>query len=222
MAKLNLTLCSRFNHNDLPILSVPRILIEFLRNSIQSGFGKIISLRLIIRNKGKIRVNKRLYINLFTNTLNALYTDYTYLHIEHGGVIQVEDVAYIASGCKVTVLGLLVIGSETFINARTSILCTEHITIGSHCAISWDVSIIDTDIHTMLNETDQGSQSLQKRPIHIGNHVWIGAGAKILKGVTIGDNSVIAAGSIVTQNVPPHSLAGGVPARVLKKNISWK
>lgn len=59
-------------------------------------------------------------------------------------------------------------------------------------------------------------------PIHIGNHVWIGARATILKGVTIGDGAVVAAGAVVNKDVPPNTLVGGVPARIIKENISWE
>ena len=58
--------------------------------------------------------------------------------------------------------------------------------------------------------------------IAIGNHVWIGCKSTILKGVTIGDGSVIAAGSLVNRNVPAHVLVGGVPAKILKENVDWK
>lgn len=59
-------------------------------------------------------------------------------------------------------------------------------------------------------------------PIQIGNHVWIGARAIILKGVTIGDGVVVAAGAVVTKDVPPNTLVGGVPAKIIKENISWE
>ena len=75
--------------------------------------------------------------------------------------------------------------------------------------------IRDNDSHQIL-----GSNGTQ--PITIGNHVWIGTRAMILKGVTIGDGSVIAAGSIVTHDVPPNSLVAGVPAVVKKQNIIWQ
>lgn len=221
MVKFNVTYCSRFNSYDIPLFSLPRIVYEFIRNGLIAGFGKIYSLRLLIQNNGKLDIGKQLFVNLFTNTLNALYSDYTYLHIERGGELHIKDVAYIASGCKITVLGSMYIGSETFINARTSIICTNRVTIGSSCAISWDVSIIDTDVHHV---TDTGGQRVgeNNKPITIGNHVWVGAGVKILKGVTIGDNVIIAAGSIVTQDIPAGTLAGGVPAKILKHEISWK
>ena len=55
------------------------------------------------------------------------------------------------------------------------------------------------------------------QPIHVGNNVWIGGGVKIMSGVTIGDNTVIAAGSIVTKDIPANVLAGGVPCRVIRE-----
>lgn len=60
------------------------------------------------------------------------------------------------------------------------------------------------------------------RPIVIGNKVWIGTNVTVLKGVKIGDGCVIAAGSLVTKDIPANCLAGGVPAKVIKENVKWK
>ena len=59
-------------------------------------------------------------------------------------------------------------------------------------------------------------------PIKIGNHVWIGQGASILKGVRIGDGSIVAAAAVVTKDVPAHVAVGGIPAKVINENINWK
>ena len=67
--------------------------------------------------------------------------------------------------------------------------------------------------------TGQESVSL---PIKIGDHVWIGVNSVILKGVNIGDGSVIGAGSVVTRDIPARCLAAGIPARVIRSNIEWK
>ncbi len=106
------------------------------------------------------------------------------------------------------------IGDHTFINRRSEIRCKEQVKIGSHCAISWDVSIIDTDYHQLI-----GTEST--KPVFIGNKVWIGCKSTILKGITIGDGAVVAAGSVVTKDVAPCTLVAGVPAKEVKRNVEW-
>ena len=104
-----------------------------------------------------------------------------------------------------------------FLNNNTKISCFEKITIGEDVKISEEVIIRDSDNHSIIKEGYQ-----KTKPISIGNHVWIGLRATILKGVTIGDGAVIAAGAVVTKDVPPHTLVGGVPARVIRENINWE
>ena len=104
-----------------------------------------------------------------------------------------------------------------FINNNVKISCFEKITIGDDVKISEDVLIRDSDNHMIIRPG-----YIKTAPINIGNHVWIGARAMILKGVTIGDGSVIAAGVIVTKNVPPNSLVGGAPARIINDKIVWE
>ena len=111
--------------------------------------------------------------------------------------------------------GNLVLGNNSFINSDCKIRCHEKITIGEGCAISHDVTIMDSDAHEL-----NGNRNT--KPIQIGNHVWIGTRVTILKGVTVGDGAVIAAGSLVTKDVPAGSLVGGVPARVLKEQVEWR
>jgi acetyltransferase-like isoleucine patch superfamily enzyme len=111
---------------------------------------------------------------------------------------------------------ILELGSG-YCNLNCSISCFEHITIGSGVFISEQVLIRDSDDHQILNQSHNVT-----KPIHIGNHVWIGMRASILKGVTIGDGAIVAAGSVVTCDVPANSLVGGVPAKIIKENISWE
>ena len=113
----------------------------------------------------------------------------------------------------------LTIGRGSYMN-KSLIQCSSSILIGDNCAIAGDVLIQDTDFHPMLDE--KGNEKPFSKPIVIGNKVWICAKATILKGVTIGDGSVVAAGAVVTKDVPANSLVGGNPARVIKQNISWK
>ncbi|GAA1370526.1 acyltransferase [Peribacillus frigoritolerans] len=108
----------------------------------------------------------------------------------------------------------IVVGDRTFINRRSEILCMESVNIGNDCAISWDVVITDTDYHQLNGE-------IFVKPVVIGNNVWIGCKSTILKGVTIGDGAVIAAGSVVTRDVPSGSIVGGNPAKVIKNEVTW-
>lgn len=106
------------------------------------------------------------------------------------------------------------IGNNTFINRRSKIFCKNMVHIGNRCAISWDVTIMDNDFH-YIGANDNS------KPIYIGDDVWIGCHSLILKGVNIGDGAVIAAGSIVTKDVPSYSVVGGNPAKVIKTNVQW-
>ncbi len=113
----------------------------------------------------------------------------------------------------------LEIGSG-FMNAGSQIRCQEYISIGDNVAISRGVTIWDTDAHQITY--DYGKESLVKKKVIIGNNVWIGNKVTILKGVIIGDNVVIAAGSVVNKDIPPNSLVGGVPAKVIKNIKGWE
>ncbi|RUS42675.1 acyltransferase [Cohnella sp. AR92] len=106
------------------------------------------------------------------------------------------------------------IGDHTFLNRRSEILCKQNVRIGSHCAISWDVTITDTDYHEL-----EGTETTS--PVVIGDHVWIGCRATILKGVTIGPGAVVAAGAVVSKDVPARTLVAGVPAKPIRDNVIW-
>lgn len=109
----------------------------------------------------------------------------------------------------------IAIGERSFINRGTEIVAAESVRIGVDCAISWDVCITDTDFHRLDGEP-------HIKPVLIGDHVWIGMGVLILKGVTVGEGAVIAARSVVTANVPPRTLVAGNPARVIRENVRWE
>ena len=109
----------------------------------------------------------------------------------------------------------LKIGSG-FCNSNVKIRCSKEITIGNNVAISHDVTIMDSDAHYIDYEDYKIS-----KPIYIEDDVWIGTRATILKGVTIGKGSIVAAGAVVTNDVPQNSIVAGVPAKVIKENITW-
>lgn len=110
---------------------------------------------------------------------------------------------------------ILELGSG-YTNNDVEISCFKKIRIGHDVAIAKGVVIRDSDGHTINGHIDSVSSA-----ISIGNHVWIGQRAIILKGVTIGDGAIIAAGAVVNKDVPTRTLVGGIPAKVIKNNVSW-
>ncbi len=94
------------------------------------------------------------------------------------------------------------------------------ITIGPESMLAYDIEIRTTDSHSILDEAT-GERINQDQSIQIGAHVWIGARATVLKGVTIGDDSVIATGSVVSKDVGAGVVAGGIPARPLRSGVKW-
>lgn len=92
--------------------------------------------------------------------------------------------------------------------------------IGDRCLIASDVSIMTSDMHTIY-DVATGERINKAQDIHIGEHVWLASSVKVMKGVKIGDNSVIGAASIVTSDVPNNCVAVGVPAKVVKEHTNW-
>ncbi len=102
------------------------------------------------------------------------------------------------------------IGTGTFLNRNAEIIAWDEVTIGEYCEIGWDVIIMDTDQHPLPG------RGFDYRPVHIGDRVWIGARAIILKGVTIGDGAIVGAGAVVTHDVPSGGIAVGPAAVVME------
>jgi acetyltransferase-like isoleucine patch superfamily enzyme len=110
-------------------------------------------------------------------------------------------------------------------------MAEERIEIGSYCLISWNVGIADSDFHPLepaqrlvdaralapFYKDRPPRPPLRTAPVIIADNVWIGMNATILKGVTIGENSVVAAGSVVSKSVPPNTVVAGNPAVVVKE-----
>jgi acetyltransferase-like isoleucine patch superfamily enzyme len=110
--------------------------------------------------------------------------------------------------------GVLEIGERTFINFGTSIVANERITVGARCQIGPFCMLMDNSYHRL--EPERRDETPPSAPVAIGDNVWLGARTIVLPGVTIGDDAVIGAGSVVTRDVPARTFAAGAPARVVK------
>ncbi|HEY4757577.1 MAG TPA: acyltransferase [Chthoniobacterales bacterium] len=125
--------------------------------------------------------------------------------------------------------GSAVVGDFTLLNGAL-VMAEERIEIGSHCLISWNVGIADSDFHPLepaqrlidahalapFYKDRPSRPKLETRPVRIADNVWIGMNAIILKGVTIGENSVVAAGAVVVKSVPANTIVAGNPAVAVK------
>jgi acetyltransferase-like isoleucine patch superfamily enzyme len=149
---------------------------------------------------------------------------------EPGAIVLGNHVSCYA-GCSFAIgpNGQCKVGDFTLLNGAL-IMAEERIEIGSHCLVSWNVGIADSDFHPLepaqrLVDAEALAPFFKDRPprpklhtapVLIADNVWIGMNATILKGVSIGENSVVAAGSVVTKSVPPNSVVAGNPAVVVK------
>ena len=112
--------------------------------------------------------------------------------------------------------GILNIGDNVHIGIGTIISAMDKITIGHDTLIAEYVTIRDQD-HKVEAGKITAQNGFVSAPIHIGDNVWIGAKATILKGVTIGDNVVIGANSVVTKSIPSNTIAAGIPAKPIRQ-----
>jgi acetyltransferase-like isoleucine patch superfamily enzyme len=110
--------------------------------------------------------------------------------------------------------GTLEIGSHTYINYGCSIGATLLVRLGPRCRIGSHVILMDNDFHEL--DPERRDEMPASAPIILEENVWIGVRAIVLRGVTIGAGSVVAAGSVVVRDVPPRTLVGGVPARPIR------
>jgi maltose O-acetyltransferase len=107
------------------------------------------------------------------------------------------------------------IGRNVLFSNNISLISVAGISIGDDCLVGDNLLVMDTDFHG-IHPAERRSSSGTAKPVHIGRNVWFGSRVVVQKGVTIGDNSVIASQSVVTRDVPPNSVAGGNPAKVIR------
>jgi acetyltransferase-like isoleucine patch superfamily enzyme len=126
------------------------------------------------------------------------------------------DYSVIESFCCINnAVGDVIIGDHTRVGLHNTIIGP--VTIGSHVNLAQGITV--TALNHNFEESSKriDEQGVTTKPVIIGNDIWIGVNAVILPGVSIGDHSVVAAGAVVTKDVPPHSLVAGVPAKIIKK-----
>jgi acetyltransferase-like isoleucine patch superfamily enzyme len=206
-----------------PLHGGPLALLRFMREHrmLNARYGRLILTQL--RRRWLTSYGRRLH----TDGLAFIAPDVT-LEIGANGRIELGRWSWLGHGTKIRCHeGAVSIGAKTVMGQECTISAYHHVSIGRECVIADRVMLIDFD-HGMV-EVDRPIrlQGIYKRDVSVGNNVWIGYGACILRGVTIGDNAVIGTNAVVTSDVPANAVVGGVPARVIRmrdepRSMRWE
>ncbi len=137
----------------------------------------------------------------------------------YSGKLQFEGLCCLAAGSTLDCSGNMRIGKNFSTNKNAFISCSKEITIGENVMLGWNVQIYDASGHTIYRK---GVAKQSQAPIKVGNHVWLASHSTLLKGVEIGDGSIVAWGSLVTKAYPlKNVLVAGNPAVVKCEDMSW-
>lgn len=145
--------------------------------------------------------------------------------VDRGADIKIGPEAHVCFGRGVRFMrdftghfqGRVTIGHGVFFNRGCHVVAFDALSIGDHCLFGEQVSIHDENHVIGSGSEPRDASGFVTAPITIGTNVWVGAKATILPGVCIGDNAVIGANAVVTRDVPANTVAGGIPARVIRE-----
>ena len=182
-------------------------------NVIRAAGVKVVSRVQITGNRNVVIIKSG---GLLKNSLIKIKGNDNTIILGHDSFISGAELWIEDNHCK------LEIGDRSFVGHHSHLACTEddsEITIGADVLISSYVQIRTGDSHAIYDI--DGNRINSAKSVTIGDHCWIGEGAKVLKGVELGDEIVVATGAIVTKSFSHNALIGGVPAKVLKTDITW-
>jgi acetyltransferase-like isoleucine patch superfamily enzyme len=150
------------------------------------------------------------------------------LQVGRGARLHFGRWVWIGHGTKIRCHeGKVYIGDKTVLGQECTISAYQHVSIGEQCILADRVMLIDFDHNVAEVERPIRVQGIYKRDVRVGSNVWIGFGAQIMRGVSVGDNAIVGAGSIVTKDVPANAVVGGAPARVIRmrdapRTLRWR
>ena len=141
------------------------------------------------------------------------------LELEIGAKGRIDFGRFVWIGDKTKVRcheGRVEIGAKTVIGQECTISAYQHVRIGRQCVIADRAMFIDFDHGVVEVERPIRKQGIYKRDVIVGSNVWIGYGACVLRGVSVGDNSIVGTNSVVTKDVPANAVVAGIPARIIR------
>ncbi len=185
-------------------------LLRFMRahHMLRPSYARLLVryARLRIRYRGRLRTDGLCFICPGVK-----------LEIGRDAVLRVGRWAWIGHGSKIRVHeGEVSIGAKTVIGQECTISAYQHVSIGRECILADRVMLIDFDHGVVEVERPIRLQGIYKRDVHVGHNVWMGYGACVLRGVRIGDNSIVGTSAVVTRSAPENAILAGVPARVIR------
>ena len=139
------------------------------------------------------------------------------IQIGKRGKLRFGRFAWIGDGTKLRCHeGVVEIGAKTVIGQECTVSAFKHVRIGEQCVIADRAMFIDFDHGIVEVERPIRQQGIYKKPVEVGSNCWIGYGACVLRGVNVGDNSVLGTYAVATSDIPANAVAAGVPARVIR------
>jgi acetyltransferase-like isoleucine patch superfamily enzyme len=139
------------------------------------------------------------------------------LQVARGAQLELGRFVWLGDGTKIRCHeGTVEIGAKTVMGQECTISAYQRVRIGEQCVIADRAMFIDFDHGVVEVERPIRSQGIYKRDVEVGSNVWIGYGACILRGVRVGDNSIVGTNSVVTRDVPANAVVAGIPARIIR------
>jgi acetyltransferase-like isoleucine patch superfamily enzyme len=188
----------------------PLTLLRFMR---RNGMLNAKYLRLALRlGLWKLRLGRRLKLDGL-----AFVGPGCQLEVGPNAVLELGRWSWIGHGSKIRCHeGAVSLGAQSVMGQECTISAFQHVSIGRECVIADRVMLIDFDHSTADVETPIRVQGIYKRDVRVGHNVWIGYGACVLRGCSVGENAVIGTNAVVTRDVPANAVVGGVPARLIR------
>jgi acetyltransferase-like isoleucine patch superfamily enzyme len=139
------------------------------------------------------------------------------LEVAPGARLDFGRFVWIGDGTKIRCHeGVVEIGEKTVLGQECTISAYRRVRIGEQCVIADRAMFIDFDHGVVEVERPIRKQGIYKREVEVGSNVWIGYGACVLRGVRVGDNSIVGTNSVVTRDVPANAVVAGIPARIIR------
>jgi acetyltransferase-like isoleucine patch superfamily enzyme len=195
-----------------PLHGGPLTLARFMRRHRMLNFKYARLIVRLLRRRFLTPVGRRLKLDGL-----AFIGPRVVLQIGTGAEIRLGRWSWLGHGTKIRCHeGVVDIGAKTVFGQECTISAYQHVSVGRECVIADRVMLIDFDHGVVEVDRPIRHQGIYKRDVRVGNNVWIGYGACILRGVTIGDNAIVGTNSVVTRDVPANAVVAGVPARVIR------